>query len=174
MTGSERSSFPGHGGKALALVQNYDNHKNIYKPEVLDSKLISRDGNDFKIFLRLLKKKIITVVLDTDHDVHYLGGQQALVLPLLHHSHRRGGRSGDSKGKGAGTRHRIRISVAAVFLLALSGAGQRRVRRVPGRFADPRHPARAGMDHRTDHPQAAARVFNQHPQSHARRLSART
>ena len=57
--------------QALALVQNYDNHKNIYQPEVVDSKLISHDGNDFKIFLRLLKKKIITVVLDTDHDVHY-------------------------------------------------------------------------------------------------------
>jgi len=57
--------------QALALVQNYDNHKNIYKPEVIDSKLVSRDGDDFKIFLRLLKKKIITVVLDTDHDVHY-------------------------------------------------------------------------------------------------------
>jgi hypothetical protein len=57
--------------QALALVQNYDNHKNIYQPEVIDSKLISRDGNDFKIFMRLLKKKIITVVLDTDHDVHY-------------------------------------------------------------------------------------------------------
>ena len=57
--------------EALALVQNYDNHKNIYKPDVLDSKLISHHGNDFKIFLRLLKKKIITVVLDTDHDVHY-------------------------------------------------------------------------------------------------------
>ena len=56
---------------ALALVQDYDNHKNIYKPEVMDSKLISHDGNDFQIFLRLLKKKIITVVLDTDHDVHY-------------------------------------------------------------------------------------------------------
>jgi hypothetical protein len=57
--------------QVLALVQNYDNHKNIYTPEVVDSKLISRDGNDFRIFLRLLKKKIITVVLDTDHDVHY-------------------------------------------------------------------------------------------------------
>ena len=55
----------------LALIQDYDNHKNVYKPDVMDSKLISRDGNDFKIFLRLLKKKIITVVLDTDHDVHY-------------------------------------------------------------------------------------------------------
>ena len=56
---------------ALALVQDYDNHKNIYKPEVMDSKLVSHAGNDFTIFLRLLKKKVITVVLDTYHDVHY-------------------------------------------------------------------------------------------------------
>jgi len=55
----------------LTLIQNYDNHKNIYKPEVMDSKLITRRDNDFQIFLRLLKKKIITVVLNTDHDVHY-------------------------------------------------------------------------------------------------------
>jgi hypothetical protein len=55
----------------LALVQDYDNHKNIYKPEVIASKLISRRENDFQIYLRLLKKKILTVVLDTDHDVHY-------------------------------------------------------------------------------------------------------
>jgi hypothetical protein len=57
--------------QVLALVQNYDNHKNIYKPEVIDSKLLSHDGNHFQIFLRLLKTKIISVVLDTDHDVHY-------------------------------------------------------------------------------------------------------
>lgn len=55
----------------LAVIQDYDNHKNTYKPEVTDSKLISRDGNDFRVYLRLLKKKIITVVLDTDHEVHY-------------------------------------------------------------------------------------------------------
>jgi hypothetical protein len=55
----------------LALIQNYDNHSNIYKPEVIASKLISHHGNDFQIYLRLLKKKIMTVVLDTDHDVHY-------------------------------------------------------------------------------------------------------
>jgi hypothetical protein len=57
--------------QVLALVQNYGNHKNIYQPEVMESKLLERQGDDFKIFLRLLKKKIITVVLDTDHDVHY-------------------------------------------------------------------------------------------------------
>jgi hypothetical protein len=57
--------------KIFAVIQEYDNHKNIYKPEVIDSKLTSRDGNDFQIYLRLLKKKIMTVVLDTDHEVHY-------------------------------------------------------------------------------------------------------
>ena len=57
--------------KTLALLQNYDNHKNIYQPEVIGSKLIGRQGNDFQIYLRLRKKKIITVILDTDHDVHY-------------------------------------------------------------------------------------------------------
>jgi hypothetical protein len=55
----------------LALVQDYDNHKNVYQPEVIASKLISRRDNDFQIYLRLLKKKIVTVVLDTDHEAHY-------------------------------------------------------------------------------------------------------
>jgi hypothetical protein len=57
--------------KTLALIQDYDEHAAIYKPEVMASRLISREGNDFRIYLRLLKKKIMTVVLDTDHEVHY-------------------------------------------------------------------------------------------------------
>jgi hypothetical protein len=57
--------------EVLALVQDYDNHEKIYKPEVIASRLISRRDNEFQIYLRLLKKKIVTVVLDTDHEVHY-------------------------------------------------------------------------------------------------------
>jgi hypothetical protein len=57
--------------QALALVQDYANHKTIYSPEVMDSKLLSRNDDNFKIYLRLLKKKVLTIVLDTDHDVHY-------------------------------------------------------------------------------------------------------
>lgn len=38
---------------------------------MIASKLISHHDNDFQIYLRLLKKKIITVVLDTNHEVHY-------------------------------------------------------------------------------------------------------
>lgn len=57
--------------QVLAAVQDYDNHKKYYRPEVLDSKLLFRDGNDFRIYLRLMKKKVITVVLNTEHDVRY-------------------------------------------------------------------------------------------------------
>jgi len=57
--------------QALALVQDYNNHYKVYKPEVERSQLISRNGDDFKIFLRYRKKKVVTVVLNTYHDVHY-------------------------------------------------------------------------------------------------------
>jgi hypothetical protein len=58
--------------QALDLVQDYDRHQDIYKPEVLRSRLVGRNGDDFKIFYRLRKKKVITVTLNTDHDVHYV------------------------------------------------------------------------------------------------------
>jgi hypothetical protein len=55
----------------LSLIQDYDNHKNIYKPEVIASRLRSHHHNEYEIYLRLFKKKIVTVVLDTDHEVRY-------------------------------------------------------------------------------------------------------
>jgi len=56
--------------QTLALVQDYDRHKTIY-PEVIDSKLKSREGDHFVIFLKLKKKKVIEVVLNTTHEVQY-------------------------------------------------------------------------------------------------------
>jgi hypothetical protein len=57
--------------KVLKTIQNYDNHKNLYAPEVVDSRTLSRGGNNFKIRIRLLKKKLITVVLNTEHEIAY-------------------------------------------------------------------------------------------------------
>jgi len=57
--------------RVLALVQDYDNHKKTYKPDVLDSKMVERRGDHFKVRLRLLERKVITVVMDTEYDVHY-------------------------------------------------------------------------------------------------------
>lgn len=56
----------------LELVQDYDRHQDIYKPEVVQSRLVRRSGNNFKIFYRLRKHKVITVTLNTDHDVYYM------------------------------------------------------------------------------------------------------
>lgn len=57
--------------QVLSLAQDYNRHQEIYQPEVVRSKLIRRDGNDFQIFYQLREKKVITVTLDTNHDVHY-------------------------------------------------------------------------------------------------------
>jgi hypothetical protein len=56
----------------LALVQDYDHHQKVYQPEVIDSKLLSRSGNDFQVYLKLLKKKVLTVTLNTYHRVRYV------------------------------------------------------------------------------------------------------
>jgi hypothetical protein len=57
--------------QTLAVGQDYNRHKDIYRPEVMDSRILAHTGNDFRVYLRLLKKKVITVVLDTEHEVHY-------------------------------------------------------------------------------------------------------
>jgi hypothetical protein len=65
--------IPGAGlQQTLALLQNYEQHSRIYAPRVIRSKLIEHHGDDFKVFLRLRDTKIVTVVLDTDYDVHYV------------------------------------------------------------------------------------------------------
>src|ERR1700674_4714246 len=56
--------------QVLAVVQDYGQHAAYYKPEVVQSKIVEHTGEDFKVHYRLRKKKIITIILDTDYDVH--------------------------------------------------------------------------------------------------------
>lgn len=55
----------------ISVVQDYDHHQDYYSSEVIRSRLVNRQGNDFKIFYRVRKRKVITVTLDTYHDVRY-------------------------------------------------------------------------------------------------------
>jgi hypothetical protein len=55
----------------LALLRNYGNHKNLFQPEVVDSRVITNQGDDYKVYLKLRKKKILTVMLNTEYDVVY-------------------------------------------------------------------------------------------------------
>jgi hypothetical protein len=57
--------------QTLPLVQDYDHRSDLYKPEVMKSKLLSHQGDDFKIFLRLYEKKFTTVVFNTNYDVRW-------------------------------------------------------------------------------------------------------
>jgi len=57
--------------QVLDLVEDYNHHQNYFSPEVSKSKTLSRSGDDFIVYLRLTLKKIITVVLDTEYEVHY-------------------------------------------------------------------------------------------------------
>ena len=57
--------------QTIDLLQDYNHHYEYFKPEVIGSRLISRQGNDFKIFLRFREKKVVTLVLNTEHEVHY-------------------------------------------------------------------------------------------------------
>ena len=54
----------------LAWVQDYDRHQDYFE-EVEDSRLVSREKEVFDIFLRLRRKKILTVHYNTDHQVTY-------------------------------------------------------------------------------------------------------
>jgi hypothetical protein len=57
--------------QVFSVLQDYGQMARYYSPEVESSQLISRRGDDFHIYMRLRKHKVITVVLGTEYDVHY-------------------------------------------------------------------------------------------------------
>jgi hypothetical protein len=56
----------------LGVLEDYDHQSEYYAPDVERSKIESRDGDHFRVFLRFRRHKVITVVLDTEHDVRYV------------------------------------------------------------------------------------------------------
>jgi len=72
--------IPGaHVDDVLKILEDYDHHSVYYAPDVTRSKLEEREGHRFRAFLRFRRQKVITVVLNTEHDIHYFrdGAQQA-------------------------------------------------------------------------------------------------
>ena len=60
--------------QTLAILQDYNRHDRIYAPVVARSKLSSRDGDRFRFFLRFAMKKVITVVVNSEHEAHFARG----------------------------------------------------------------------------------------------------
>lgn len=58
-------------GSSLIRLQDYDESAAHFGPEVISSRLLRRDGDDFQIRQRWKKTKVITVILETEHAVHF-------------------------------------------------------------------------------------------------------
>src|SRR5215470_7715270 len=55
----------------LRVLEDYDHHSKYYEPDVERSRTLEHDGNHYVSFLRFRRHKVITVVLNTTHDVNY-------------------------------------------------------------------------------------------------------
>ena len=55
----------------LGTLEDYDRHSVYYSPDVERSKIESRTGDHFRVFLRFHRHKVITVVMNTVHEVDY-------------------------------------------------------------------------------------------------------
>ncbi|HYL84928.1 MAG TPA: hypothetical protein VE263_11885 [Candidatus Angelobacter sp.] len=55
----------------LGMLEDYDHHSVYYGPDVERSKIESRNGEHFRVFLRFRRHKVITVVLNTEHEIEY-------------------------------------------------------------------------------------------------------
>jgi hypothetical protein len=56
---------------AIALLQDYNNHQRVYAPIVAGSKLLSRDGDRIRLYLRFVMKQVITVTLNSEHEAQF-------------------------------------------------------------------------------------------------------
>lgn len=57
--------------QVLAVLQDYNKHSVYYAPDVESAKIESRDGDHFRVYMRFRRKKVVTVVLNTEQDVMY-------------------------------------------------------------------------------------------------------
>ncbi|MDO8794557.1 MAG: hypothetical protein Q7J25_08065 [Vicinamibacterales bacterium] len=56
---------------AVAMMQDYDHHAQIFSPNIAASKALERNGSHFRVALRFYVKKVIAVTLDTDNEADF-------------------------------------------------------------------------------------------------------
>lgn len=73
--------------EVTTVLQDYDNYKTFYRPEGIDSKQVAHRGDEYDVFLRLYKKQILTVMLNSNYHVRY-GVLDSKHLYVISHSTR--------------------------------------------------------------------------------------
>jgi hypothetical protein len=57
--------------QVVSVLQDYNKHSMYYAPDVESAKIETREGDHFRVYMRFRRKKIVTVVLNTEQDVRY-------------------------------------------------------------------------------------------------------
>ena len=58
--------------QVVAVLQNYSAYPKIYGPEVAEARVIRQEGTTkYRVFLKLVKKKVLTAVLHSEYAVDY-------------------------------------------------------------------------------------------------------
>jgi len=57
----------------LAVAQDYAHHNEVYKPEIASTLVRSHSGNDFAVYMRIVKAKLfLSDVLNTEHEIRFV------------------------------------------------------------------------------------------------------
>lgn len=57
--------------QALALAQDFEHAERYFGPDVQESKLLAREGDRFRVWMRLRRKKIVTVVVHATQEAFF-------------------------------------------------------------------------------------------------------
>ncbi len=57
--------------EALQLAQNYSRYGELYKPDIQNAKILGREGQHFRVYYRLYRHAIVSVVYNAEFDVDY-------------------------------------------------------------------------------------------------------
>lgn len=68
---------------AVSMMQDYNRHSVLFKPNVVQSRLNAQDGDRYRFFLRLFLKKVITVTVNTEHEAVFTRHDPSRVSSMI-------------------------------------------------------------------------------------------
>ncbi|MFZ3217212.1 MAG: hypothetical protein WA192_14240 [Candidatus Acidiferrales bacterium] len=57
--------------QTLSFMRDYNHKADYFQPDIVRSRILRQNGDDYFVLLRFYKRKVITTVIDTDQEVHY-------------------------------------------------------------------------------------------------------
>jgi hypothetical protein len=106
-----------HLKTVLSTVQDYDHHGEIYKPDIADAKIQTHVGNDFLVYMRLVKAKFFLAdVLNSEHEIQFIPLDSTRV-----YSHSRSKRIAEVSEAGKPSEHELPVGQDRGLLWRMNG-----------------------------------------------------